>query len=57
MDDGELQEGHIGLGNIRRRLSLIFPDRCSMELNAVEGKGCSVTITIEDEDDGDTDSR
>lgn len=57
MDDGDLQEGHIGLGNIRRRLSLIFPDRCSMELNAVEGKGCSVTITIEDDDDGDTGSR
>ena len=56
MDDRNLQEGHIGLGNIKRRLSLIFPGRFSMELNAVEGKGCSVTLTIEDEGNEDIDS-
>lgn len=42
----EDKKPHIGLNNIRQRLSYIYGDRCNMEIHSTEGIGTTVIITL-----------
>lgn len=42
----EDKKPHIGLNNIRQRLSYIYGDQCNMEIHSTEGIGTTVIITL-----------